>query len=345
MLPSNIRFSNDPRRSIIDFLDEKDYSSIAVLTDNNTHQLCHPLIEKGLPPHTVIQVPAGEAYKNLETCTRIWNAMTAQYLDRRAVLLILGGGVLGDMGGFCAATYKRGIDFAIIPTTLLAMADASVGGKLGIDFNLFKNHLGVFCEPALTLIHTAFLQTLPEAELRSGFAEIIKHALLSDAGLFREISSKKLKDQNWDRLVQHSVEFKHQITAADPHEAGRRKILNAGHTVGHAIETFRLKSNKPVLHGEAVAAGLVAEGFIARQKGMLSQSELDALTGYLKEVYGKINLPEEAFDEIGRLCLQDKKNRNGKILCVLLKRFGDPMWDCEISAGEIRQALEFYAKC
>jgi 3-dehydroquinate synthase len=188
MLPDNILLSGNLTKDLQAFFNQKNYSSLAILVDENTHRHCYPLILDALPQHFIIQVNSGESEKNIHTCVHIWEAMTVQGQDRHACLLVLGGGVLGDMGGFCAATYKRGIDFILIPTTLLAQVDASIGGKLGVDFNHFKNHIGVFQKPVLTLLFDGFLETLPESELRSGFAEIIKHTLISDEKMWKEIS-------------------------------------------------------------------------------------------------------------------------------------------------------------
>src|SRR5688572_17782027 len=232
MLPDNILVSDDLTRDLQAFLHKKKYSSLAVLVDENTRRHCLPLIMPVLSNIFVIEVKSGEDEKNINTAVSIWQAMTEQALDRHAGLIVLGGGVLGDMGGFCAATYKRGIDFILIPTTLLAQVDASIGGKLGIDFNHFKNHIGVFQKPVLTMLYRNFLETLPLSELKSGFAEVIKHTLISDKEMWKEISSKTLNDQDWKRLVKHSVEFKSRVTMEDPTEKGLRKILNAGHTIG-----------------------------------------------------------------------------------------------------------------
>ena len=192
----------------VDFSGLKDYSQIAVLSDSNTIKYCYPFIQSYLPKHQVIEAQAGEEHKTLDTCTLIWQKLTDLNFDRHSLLIVLGGGVLGDMGGFCAATFKRGIDFILMPTTLLSQVDASVGGKLGIDFNNFKNHIGVFCEPQSTIIHAPFLKTLPERELRSGFAEVIKHCLISDELMWQIIRQKELGEQDWETLVKHSVDFK-----------------------------------------------------------------------------------------------------------------------------------------
>lgn len=338
----NIRFTQDPSSDLAQFLSDAGYSHVVVLVDEHTQAFCYPHIEAGLPRHDVIVIPPGEEHKTINTCVTIWDRMTALQLDRHAVVIVLGGGVLGDMGGFCAATYKRGIDFILVPTTLLSLVDASIGGKLGVDFNDFKNHIGVFQKPALTLLYSGFLSTLPESELRSGYAEVIKHTLISDAEMWKVISGRSLHDQNWEELIRHSVDFKARVTAEDPREKGLRKVLNAGHTIGHALESHFLSVSKRILHGEAVAAGLVAEGWIARQKNMLTEDELHSIIAHIRAVFGKIELTRDQIKRISTLVRQDKKNKDNKILCVLLKGIGSAVWDVEISVDDVNDALSFY---
>lgn len=342
MLPDNILFSTDPAKDLREFLLAKKYSKLAVLTDENTLKHCYSEIKGEIPDHVLIQTKSGEENKTLTTCSAIWQAMTDHMLDRHACMIILGGGVLGDMGGFCAATYKRGIDFILIPTTLLAQADASIGGKLGIDFNHFKNHIGVFQKPDLTLLYSGFLKTLSLPELRSGFAEVVKHTLISDRAMWEEVSSRPLGDQPWDLLIRHSVEFKARVTTEDPTEKGLRKILNAGHTVGHALETYLLNEGRRILHGEAIAAGLMAEAYIAQTRKMISEEELNKICAFLLQVYGKVSIQKNELDDISRLILQDKKNKENRILCVLLDRIGSSRWDCEINLEEVKNSLSFY---
>lgn len=341
-MADNIVFSSDPSADLKAFLDQRKYSKVAVLTDENTVGHCYPFVQNNIPQHKVIQVKSGEEAKNIQTCSQIWQAMTDQALDRHSVLIILGGGVLGDMGGFCAATYKRGIDFILIPTTLLSQVDASIGGKLGVDFNHFKNHIGVFQHPALTILHAGFLKTLSPRELRSGFAEIIKHTLISDAAMWEKIRSTEYAALDWQMLTKHSVSFKEKVVSEDPKEKGLRKILNAGHTIGHAVETYLLDSGNKVLHGEAIAAGLIMEGFIAREKGLLAASDFEAISTYILKIYGKIIIADAADEKILELALQDKKNLGNKILCVLPDGIGKARWDCEISSDEVKRALSFY---
>lgn len=341
-MSDNILFSADPDSDLTIFLKEKKYSKLSVLTDDNTLRFCYPLIERALGTHQVITVKSGEEYKTLDTCQYIWQSMTNQQLDRHSVLIVIGGGVLGDMGGFCAATYKRGIDFILIPTTLLSQVDASIGGKLGVDFNNFKNHIGVFQIPAFTMLHSGFLKTLPLHEKRSGFAEIIKHTLISDPRMWHLIKSHALETQPWDLLIRHSVEFKSKVVTEDPKESGLRKILNAGHTIGHALESYLLNTNRKVMHGEAVAAGLITESYIAFQRKLLSQDAMNEITQYILSVYGKLSFQSQEEDNIAQLTLQDKKNKGNKVLCVLLDGIGKTKWDCEISLDEVKSALSFY---
>jgi 3-dehydroquinate synthase len=341
-IPDNVQFATDPASALNDLFKKKNYSQVIVLVDEHTRQHCYPLIVSSVTASQVIEVKSGEEQKSLETCVDIWQRLTDALVDRHGCLVVLGGGVLGDMGGFCAATYKRGIDFVLVPTTLLAQCDASIGGKLGIDFNHLKNHIGVFCHPTLTLLHTGFLKTLPTAELRSGFAEIIKHTLISDVAMWKQLITRGLEAQPWDALVEHSVSFKARVTTEDPTEKGLRKILNAGHTVGHALETHLLNRGAQITHGEAVAAGLVVEAHIAMARGLLTSGELDEVAAFISRVYPRINIDRETQEAICGLTLQDKKNRDNKILCVLLNGLGHAKWDYDINVDEIKNALTFY---
>lgn len=341
-MTDNILFTADPATALLEFMGEKHYSTVAVLVDEHTDDCCYPLLQPALPSHVKIVVASGEEHKNISTCERIWSEMTAMGMDRHSVLIVIGGGVLGDMGGFCAATYKRGIDFILIPTTLLAQVDASIGGKLGIDFQHFKNHIGVFQTPALTLLHAGFLETLPAAEKRSGFAEVIKHALIADKAMWERISTRSLNDQPWDELLQHSVKVKLDVVREDRFESGRRKTLNAGHTIGHAVETHLLQAGRKILHGEAVAAGLICETFLARERKMLDDATFEAIRHYIINLFGKVSLNAGDEDAIAALTIQDKKNKGKRILCVLLEGIGDARWDCEITTDEVKRAVAFY---
>ncbi|WP_420148671.1 3-dehydroquinate synthase [Spirosoma sp.] len=325
------------------FLASYDFSDIAVIVDNHTSRFCYPDLKSLLPKHTLIRIKSGEEQKHIATCEMIWDALTRANFDRHGLVLNLGGGVIGDMGGFCAATYKRGIAFVQLPTTLLAQVDASVGGKLGIDFRGFKNHIGVFQQPDAVLIDTAFLATLPERELRSGFAEVIKHCLIADAAMWDEIRRRDLAEQDWATLVAHSVEVKKRVVAEDPTEKGLRKILNFGHTVGHAVETYFLNQpRKRLLHGEAIAVGMISEAFIAFQKKMIDKDLLNATEEYIFSVYGNVRLQDEDIEPILALTLQDKKNRGNQVRMSLLDGPGSCAYDIPVTTAEMRRSLEFY---
>jgi len=326
------------------FLENKDYSKIFVIADTNTRKYCYNRIKDNLPRHSIVTVPAGETHKTLATCEKIWEAMTRAELDRHALVIDIGGGVIGDMGGFCAATYKRGINFIQIPTTLLAQADASVGGKLGIDFHGFKNHLGVFQQPVRVLIDPVFLETLPPRELRSGFAEVVKHCLIADAEKWHEIREKDLERQNWPDLIAHSVGIKKAIVAQDPTEKGLRKILNFGHTLGHAVETLFLEKGPKarLLHGEAIAAGMVMQSYLAYQKKMIDRQTLEQVEEFMFSVFGKADIQPGEIETIVSLTRQDKKNRSSEVRFSLLTAAGSCAYDIAITPAEMRKALQYY---
>jgi 3-dehydroquinate synthase len=335
--PETIQVHSDPQQLLDVFFSKRQYTQVMVLVDSNTAGNCYKVIRNFLPAHGVIEVPAGEANKTLETAAVVWEKLTLANLDRHSMLLILGGGVLGDLGGFCASTYKRGIDFVLMPTTLLSQVDASIGGKLGIDFMGLKNHIGVFREPAATLICPLFLRTLPQRELRSGFAEIIKHCIISDSEKWQHIRTRGYLEQDWELLIRHSVAFKTAVVAKDPVEKGLRKILNFGHTIGHALETCSLQTPDRLFHGEAIAAGMIAECFISRELSLMSAGEEHDVKTYLRQIYGSVKTPQ--LSEFMPVIRQDKKNSGVKILMALPERIGSARWDVEVSEELVGEAL------
>lgn len=330
--------------SLPDFLSSKQYSKIVVIVDNNTKRHCYPVLKAFLPKHSVVTVPSGEAHKTLATCEKIWEAMTKEELDRHALVINVGGGVIGDMGGFCAAVYKRGIDFIQVPTTLLSQVDASVGGKLGIDFQGFKNHLGVFNIPKSVLIDPVFLKTLPEREIRSGFGEVIKHCLIADAAKWEEIRAKDFEQQNWPDLIAHSVKIKQQVVDQDPTEKGLRKILNFGHTLGHAVETCFLNkpANQRLFHGEAIAVGMIMEAYLSFERKMIDQQTLTDIEEFLFATYGKVKIKPEDVEQIIALTRQDKKNKGKEIRFSLLSGAGQCAFDIVVTAAEMRRSIAYY---
>lgn len=338
-----VDITDDVHRSLSEYLNSNKYSTVCIIVDENTQRDCLPLLKNLIPSTHIILIPSGEQNKILSTCEKIWKAMTDLKLDRKALVINLGGGVIGDMGGFCAASYKRGIDFLQIPTTLLSQVDASVGGKLGIDFQDFKNHIGVFKDPQTVIIDIKFLKTLPKEEIRSGYAEIIKHCLIADASKWKEITSKSWEGQNWKDLVKHSIDIKSKIAEEDPFEAGLRKILNFGHTIGHAIESYYLNiPGKRLLHGEAIAIGMVCEAYLSVKKGFISQQECDQIKAYICSNYGKVEIFEFDLQKILLLTLQDKKNEKEKIMFSLLEKVGKANFNIPITFSEIRDSINYY---
>ncbi|MDN4166502.1 3-dehydroquinate synthase [Cytophagales bacterium LB-30] len=329
-----------PWRDLARFITQLQPDKLAVLVDENTHALCYPIIKEYFPAHKLIQISSGEIHKTIETCSSIWQALTDAQFSRHSLLVNLGGGVIGDMGGFCASTYKRGIRFINIPTTLLAQVDASVGGKLGIDFGGFKNQIGVFQIPDLVFAHPVFLKSLPEAELRSGFAEVIKHALISDTAWWNELSQKAWQNQDWEKHIRLSIALKERITTEDPTEKGIRKVLNFGHTLGHAIESLLLNTERKLLHGEAIAVGMVLASLLSQKKAGLSEAEGIAIRQYIASQFSLPRFSEEEIRQIIALAHQDKKNQQGIIKMVLLEGIGKPVFDIAVSEQEIAEVFQ-----
>ena len=332
------------------WLKQRDYSRIFIVTDNNIRGYCLPLFfqKSGLPPATpFVLTPAGEPHKTLSTCELIWQAMFDARLDRKALVINLGGGVIGDMGGFCAATFKRGVDFIQIPTTLLAMTDAAIGGKLGIDFQGIKNAVGVFRNPAAVFADPDFLQTLPPRELRSGFAEVIKHALIGDPALWekiRDIPAGQLGagDTDWFDLLRASIAVKVRVVTEDPLEKGLRALLNFGHTIGHAIESYFLNTDDPLTHGEAVAIGMIGETPAvpaAAEGGGVSRAELsDVILRYFPHRL----IPENAFPDLWEFMLQDKKNAPGTVRMAVPGAELFSLRLLELTPAEMAERLKYY---
>ncbi|AHM61876.1 3-dehydroquinate synthase [Flammeovirgaceae bacterium 311] len=329
-------------------LQNTSFSKLVVLTDENTAAHCYPLISKILPAgHLHISVPAGEEYKTLQTCISIWSEMTSAGLDRQALVVNLGGGVITDMGGFCAATYKRGIRFINIPTTLLSQVDASVGGKLGVDFEGYKNHIGLFGEPEAVLVDPVFLNTLPQRELRSGYAEVVKHALIADVKHWHKLmEQERWQELDWHSIISHSIAVKGKVVAQDPTEKGLRKILNFGHTLGHALESYRLEGSKAqqLLHGEAIAAGMLCEAWLSTKKSGLPEKDLNKIARYLSTVWPQPMAKLEDIPPILTRLEQDKKNEGRQVLFSLLKAPGESVYNVAVQQAEARQALEWYIK-
>ena len=297
-------------------LDVSKYSKIGILVDENTKEFCLPLLSK-IKKSVIIEIKSGEENKNIDSCNLIWDQLTKNSFDRDSLLINLGGGVIGDMGGFCASTYKRGIDFIHIPTSLLAMVDASVGGKLGVDFNGLKNQVGLFSNPKTVIINPKFLETLPEDELRSGFAEVVKHALIIDQNLWERLKNSSLLELDWEEIIETSVQIKNKIVISDPKEKGERKKLNFGHTFGHAIESYYLQKGTPISHGEAIFMGIILESELSN----LSVLEKNDIKNYILSNFSFPFTPPKA--DLFNFLRNDKKNFEEKINFSLLEGIGE----------------------
>jgi 3-dehydroquinate synthase len=316
------------------------YTQLFVLVDDETEKYCYPILQPCLTAHKLISVKNGELHKTLETCDFIWQKLTENEADRNALLINLGGGVITDMGGFCAGTFKRGINFINIPTTLLAQVDASVGGKTGVDFNGYKNHIGIFTEPIAVIIDTVFHKTLENKQLASGYAEMLKHGLIADKAHWIQLVENGYEDINIS-LIKHSISIKEKIVNSDPQEKGLRKILNFGHTVGHAIESYALARKIPLLHGEAVGIGMIAEIYISFVKGYINKEQLKEIEVLLRSIYKIPDIKKDSFSEIMSLCKQDKKNQNGTLNMSLLEQPGQANFNIAVDDELLENALSY----
>lgn len=328
-----------------DFFENHTYSQYFIIVDENTKEHCYPLLKERvkLDTHTLIEIPSGEKHKNIHTCSFIWKKMMDAKADRKSLVINLGGGVIGDMGGFCAATFKRGVDFIQIPTTLLSKVDSSIGSKLGIDFAAVKNSIGLFKNPKAVFINPVFLKTLPLREIRSGLAEIIKHGLIADITLWEALKQiDHIEKVDWIKFIVPSLEIKKRVVDADPFEQGLRKTLNFGHTIGHAIESWALDSEHPLTHGEAIAAGMICESYLSPPVTGLSKESQQDISNYILKIYGKYSLQREYFPQLIRLMKNDKKNKNGKINFTMLDRLGDAVIDQHCAEEKVLESLSYY---
>jgi 3-dehydroquinate synthase len=316
-----------------------------IMVDENTHDNC---LEYLLTTFTelekaeVMLLPAGEENKVLEVCFQVWEAMSEYGIVRSDLIINLGGGVVTDMGGFIASVFKRGVDFIHIPTSLLGMVDAAIGGKTGIDLGPYKNQIGTFEHPKAVYIDPAFLQTLPEEQLVSGYAEMLKHGLIADKRLWELFHTldpiKLIENEHLIDVIARSVDLKVGIVNEDPKEKYLRKALNFGHTIGHGIEGFCLQ-NEPITHGHAVALGMMAESYLSLKRSLITEREYMEITTYLSQIYDYVVLTEEAKQEVIHLIRNDKKNDNQGIRCVLLNGIGAVKIDEIITDKELHDAL------
>jgi len=323
-------------------------TKVFVITDTHTKKLCTSLFldnyHFNIPPE-IVEIPEGETHKNITTCLTLWNDLSEKGADRNSLIINLGGGVVTDLGGFVASTFKRGIEFINIPTSLLAMVDASVGGKNGVDLGLIKNQIGVINNPRMVIIDTQFLTTLPDNQKTSGYAEMLKHGLIhskeywNKVKILNETHTEEIEDLLWE-----SVQIKDNIVTKDPFEKGLRKTLNYGHTLGHAIESYSLSESNmsPLLHGEAVAIGMILTTYISTKILGFPETTLEDISSSILNKFAKIDFNSSEIEEIIKLLIYDKKNTNGKILFVLLNDIGNHKINCEVPNEIILEAFDYY---
>jgi 3-dehydroquinate synthase len=343
-----VHFNEKGYEALNSHLKTTKYSNVFIITDSNTNEYClHkflPYLETDLTIE-IIEFEAGEINKNIDTCIEVWKVLTDLGADRKSLVINLGGGVVTDLGGFVASTFKRGVDFINIPTTLLSMVDASVGGKTGVDLGNLKNQIGVINVPTMVLIDTQYLETVPQNELRSGLAEMLKHGLIFDKNYweqFLDISTIDFSDL--DLLIHRSVVIKNEIVMQDPTEKNIRKALNFGHTLGHAIESYFLEneSKTNLLHGEAIAVGMILESYISWQKKLINEIEYRQIKITIKAIYDEVLIEENDLQPIMDLLIHDKKNEFGTIQFALIEGIGSIKINQLVENELILSAFEDY---
>ena len=335
--------------TLAEMLNPSLYSKIFILVDENTSQYCLPHLLNHLATEMeieIIELEVGEIHKNIATCTEVWGALSELGADRKSIMINLGGGVISDLGGFVACTFKRGIDFINIPTTLLSMVDASIGGKNGVDLGNLKNQIGIIREPKAVLVDTQFLSTLPQNEMRSGLAEMLKHGLIFDKKYWDKFKNlKDLYTVDLNQLIHQSIQIKNTIVCEDLTENGVRKSLNFGHTLGHAIESYFLEneSKTTLLHGEAIAVGMILESYISREKNLLTNNEYQEIKYIINDIFERIEFSQVDIDKIIELLIFDKKNEFGKVQFALLDGIGKIKINQESDNQLIYKAFEDYS--
>ncbi len=338
--------SGNLERDLVNAIAECEHDKIFILTDQTTHDMCLPKLQNFLclKGAQSIVIKAGDTNKTLDSLVEVWTALSQGGATRHSLMINLGGGMVTDLGGFAASTFKRGIDFINIPTTLLAMVDASVGGKTGINFGGLKNEIGVFSDSKFVIINTQFLDTLDHDNICSGYAEMLKHGLISDNKHWAELVGFNLAQPDLaqlQRMVAESIKVKERIVTEDPHEHGIRKALNLGHTVGHALESFAMKHGRPVLHGYAVAYGMVCELYLSARKTGFPTDKMHQTVRFILDHYDRLPYTCDDYPELLELMRHDKKNTSGIINFTLLGGIGDIRINQTATKEEIEEALDF----
>lgn len=343
----NIYFYSQAEKVLDDIINNcySNSNSIFILCDTHTHTLCMPVLLSHFPAleqAPVIVIPAGETHKNIDACTYIWQQLLQKQADIHSLLLCLGGGMVCDIGGFTAATYKRGIRHVLIPTTLMAQVDAAIGGKTGINFLQAKNQIGIHAPSTATCLLPYFMDSLPEQEVLSGYAEMLKHGLIADSCYWQQlISIPDTSHITHADYIKQSVHIKNQICQADPYDREERRKLNFGHTIGHAIEAYALQHNTPLTHGHAVALGCIAECYISALKGYMLLTDVHHIKQVFRQWYPAPAIPEQQYDNIIQLMQYDKKRQHTHLNCSLLKGIGECIVNQQINQEEITEALRY----
>lgn len=345
----SIHFNSTGYKELNALIERSNFSKIFVIVDSNTHNHCYPYFISRINTDTqieIIKIESGEIHKTIATCIKVWKALSDLNADRKSLIINLGGGVITDLGGFVASTYKRGLKYINVPTSLLSMVDASVGGKTGVDLDTLKNQIGVINTPEIVLIDTQFLHTLPQSEMRSGFAEMLKHGLIHSELYWNSVKALSLDTiEVLNEPIYESILIKHGIVEQDPYEDNIRKTLNYGHTLGHAIESYYLSTSnkKSLLHGEAIAIGMVLVSYISRELLGFSHERCEEIKSCMIKTFGKVEIKEEDYTPIMELLKHDKKNEHGNINFVLLKSIGKPRLNCLVENDLIFRAFKYYS--
>ncbi len=322
-------------------------SGIFILADRNTEKHCLPALLQQVPQLSnacIIVIEPGEENKTIQTCEEVWNKLAVLSANRQSLVINLGGGVISDLGGFAASTFHRGMSYINVPTTLMAMIDASLGGKTGVDLSSLKNMVGLFANPAGIYIWPGFLKTLPHKYMLSGYAEMLKHALIADADFWKKLSRMPMAlIANWDDLIYHAALIKAKIVNNDPQESGLRRILNFGHTLGHAFETYSLRhDSKPMSHGEAVAMGIICESYISYRLADFPHEQRDEVIHNILLNFDHYTIETSAIDELVEITVYDKKNINGNLILSLLREIGKGIDGQPCETALVRESLFRY---
>ncbi|MFC0877634.1 3-dehydroquinate synthase [Saccharicrinis sp. FJH2] len=346
---SKVRICDNVAVDIEPFLEGYKSSEIFILTDDNTLEKCADILKENiiLAGAHFITIKSGDDHKKVDALVDVWKYMTHNGADRHSLFISLGGGMVTDLGGFAASTFKRGVHFFNVPTTLLAIVDAAVGGKTGINFEGLKNEIGVINHAEAVLVDTRFLKTLDQENFISGYAEMIKHALLSSQADWDEICAYDTTDPDYELLkpiVGKSIAIKERVVAEDPYEKGIRKALNLGHTIGHALESMAMEQGRPVLHGYAVAWGLISELYLSHKKLNFPEKTLDQLVDLVVRNYGSFQFVSEDYDRLYELMLHDKKNKGGMINFTFMKNIGEVQINMNCTRKEIDDSLDYLRK-